>query len=172
MWVFGYGSLMGDGWEEPLDCEHRGVAILQGYRRVFNKASVRNWGSRACKCLTLNLQQTDGASCTGVAFKFSDARRQTVMEGLEGREGKDFPFVELPIAVQNVGEVLALVPIYLGKNIVADEDVEQAIRTMRFARGESGACIDYVGNIYKVLESIGIEDPAVQDIWRRVSRAD
>lgn len=39
MWVFGYGSLMWDGWEQEFGCLRRCVAVLKGYRRTFNKAS-------------------------------------------------------------------------------------------------------------------------------------
>lgn len=118
MWVFGYGSLMGGDWERELGCELRGAAVLQGYRRTFNKASVRNWGTQDCKCLTLNLERHDGASCAGVAFKFSEARRQDVLAVLAEREGKGFPFSQLMVSVNGVGDVRALVPIYAGPNLV------------------------------------------------------
>jgi cation transport protein ChaC len=45
MWVFAYGSLMSDGWENEWGCLRRCRAELGGYRRAFNKASVRNWGT-------------------------------------------------------------------------------------------------------------------------------
>jgi cation transport protein ChaC len=41
-WIFGYGSLMWDGWEEKFGCEERQVAELPGHVRTFNKASVKN----------------------------------------------------------------------------------------------------------------------------------
>jgi cation transport protein ChaC len=39
MWIFGYGSLMFDGWESERRCVERTWAELAGYRRVFNKRS-------------------------------------------------------------------------------------------------------------------------------------
>lgn len=45
MWVFGYGSLMADGWKAQFVCTRRAVAELAGYRCAFNKASVANWGT-------------------------------------------------------------------------------------------------------------------------------
>ena len=55
MWVFTYGSLMFEGWERAGGYAVRTKAELQGYSRVFNKASLRNWGTRQFPCPTLNL---------------------------------------------------------------------------------------------------------------------
>jgi cation transport regulator ChaC len=35
MWVFGYGSLMGDGWAVSRRCTRRSLANLSGYSRSF-----------------------------------------------------------------------------------------------------------------------------------------
>ena len=44
MWIFGYGSLMFDGWEAACGCVDRKCAELPGYRRAFNKKSVEILG--------------------------------------------------------------------------------------------------------------------------------
>ena len=55
MWVFGYGSLMWDGWQTEHGCIRMVKATLRGYRRAFNKASVRNWGTRERPAPTVNI---------------------------------------------------------------------------------------------------------------------
>jgi len=65
MWIFGYGSLMGDGWEEAFGCLRRTIAVLDGYRRTFNKASTKNWGSKEAPCPTLGLEEIEGGVCKG-----------------------------------------------------------------------------------------------------------
>lgn len=165
MWIFGYGSLMEGSWARALGCDFSGKATLADYQRAFNKASVRNWGSPDCKCLTLNIERHDGASCTGVAFRFPEDRRQNVLDVLVEREGKQFTLQALTVSVLEIGDVEALVPIYSGRNLVPAETVPEVLQTMRSATGRDGSCIEYVDRVQQVLESIGIEDPVVRDTW-------
>lgn len=167
MWVFGYGSLMWDGWEAQFACVRRSVGTLRGYRRVFDKASVKNWGSRNSPCPTLNLA-TDGASvCVGVAFEFPDNRKGDVLESLKRREGKDFGFPTLPIILGNEAQVDASVPVYRGPNLIHGPRLETAAM-MRRAAGKHGPCLRYVQEIAEALEKLGINDPAVTEFWRDV----
>jgi len=57
MWVFGYGSLMWDGWENSYGCLRKSIAVLNSCRRTFNKASMKNRGSKKAPCPTLSLLQ-------------------------------------------------------------------------------------------------------------------
>lgn len=76
MWVFGYGSLMGDKWEDKFGCARRCIAVLRGYRRTFNKASTKNWGTKETPCPTLNLEKADDGECTGIGLNFLILKRR------------------------------------------------------------------------------------------------
>lgn len=164
MWVFGYGSLMNDGWEKGYGSTFRGVADLHGYRRVFSKASVANWGTRLSPCPTLNLEAHAGALCVGIAFEFPDDRADAVTAYLVKREGKSFTFPQLKIAVKDRGETHALVPLYFGRNIYPTMPAEELVVAIRKASGTSGMCADYVLNVHKDLTAAGIDDPAVTQL--------
>src|SRR5262245_23812564 len=87
MWILGYGSLIFDGWETDCDCIDRKGAYLPGYRREFNKKSVKNWGTPAAPGLTLNLARSEGCVCRGFAFAFDDNdRAKEILLALEKRE--------------------------------------------------------------------------------------
>jgi cation transport protein ChaC len=101
MWVFGYGSLMWDGWETRRGCLRRVIAELQGYVRSFNKLSVRNWGSRTYPGPTLNLIAST-SSCRGIAFEFPEERRAEVLAYLIQREGKNFRLNKSPSFLKEV----------------------------------------------------------------------
>src|SRR5271165_1392936 len=71
MWVFGYGSLMWDQWEQQFGGSHVDGASLMSYRRSFNKASTRNWGTRnspgpcGCRKLHPGVRRLDFADSDG-----------------------------------------------------------------------------------------------------------
>ncbi|GJM27897.1 MAG: hypothetical protein DHS20C17_05320 [Cyclobacteriaceae bacterium] len=90
MWVFGYGSLMWDGWQQKYDCISSRKADLIGYHCKFNKASVRNWGTKKSPGPTLNIEKHTDSICQGLLFEFPDNKKEVILNYLQKREGKAF----------------------------------------------------------------------------------
>lgn len=105
MYVFGYGSLMWDGWEAEFVCMNRTVATLEGLQREFNKASVSNWGSTETPCPTLGLKPSPTAICVGVVFEFPPTERECVLAALRRREGRSFAMSEVEVLLES-GETI------------------------------------------------------------------
>lgn len=169
MWIFGYGSLMFDGWESSKGCIRREWAELAGYRRIFNKQSVKNWGTREQPGLTLNLQKFDSGTSRGVAFAFPDNTEvtQTVLDYLGNREACG-PCI-LPILILGGQTAQAHVYIYHGRNILNSlVGLTQRAAMVVNATGTSGACFDYVRKTFDDLANIGIEDAEVTLLWNAV----
>lgn len=171
MWIFGYGSLMWDRWEDALGCVRRVKAEVRGYRRAFNKASVRNWGSKDLPCPTLNLLESSSSHCYGIAFEFPDDRRDMVLSYLTSREGKDFALREIPARLDQGDEITVIVPVYEGKNLIPSNDIKHVAEMVRQSKGKDGPCIQYVKGITDELRRLGIDDPAVQELWYAVVEA-
>jgi cation transport protein ChaC len=169
MWVFGYGSLMWDGWETTHGCTRRVVADLPDYCRRFNKASVRNWGTKANPGPTLNLLKLDTGACRGIAFQFPDAQEMEVLSYLEEREGKAFLLHELFVRLEDQSEVSALVPLYNGQNVIEGKTTEELAAMVLVASGTDGTCLSYVNGIADKLSALGINDPAVSALWKAVN---
>lgn len=165
LWIFGYGSLMWDGWENAYGCTRRIVADLPGHRRVFNKASIERWGTKISPGPTLNLITAPRESCRGMAFRFPADSGLVACTYLKRREGPGFPLREFTIHISHIGAVQALVPMYEGNNLVkvvsADEIAEMACRAV----GSGGRCVDYVQGIASKLAELNIHDPAVTDLF-------
>lgn len=169
MWIFGYGSLMFDGWESGFGSVRREWADLDGYRRVFGKKSVRNWGTRERPGLTLTLQKFDTGTCRGVAFEFPDnsAVTRTMLDYLSNREACK-PCI-LPVLISGQQTVQARIYIYDGKNILDRKiGLTQRAAMVANATGTSGACFDYVRQTFEDLASISIQDPEVTALWNAV----
>ncbi|MBE1163030.1 gamma-glutamylcyclotransferase [Dyella sp. 7MK23] len=164
MWIFGYGSLMSGAWESPFGCERRTKAELHGYRRAFNKGSVRNWGTKSFPCPTLNLIADPKASCLGIAFQFPEQRQADVEAHLAEREGKNFALAALMITIDEQ-QVPAMSPIYTGPALEI-QAIEEMIAGIRRATGTNGSCFDYFANVYAELCKLGIDDPVVSRLWR------
>jgi cation transport protein ChaC len=169
MWIFGYGSLMWDGWERSRGCRRRVVAELAGYARCFRKASVRNWGTRETPGPTLNLEASP-TSCKGIAFEFDDNDSKFIQSYLIDREGKGFKLSELEIRLACGKTVPALVPIYSGKNLIREESLAKRAEMVRIARGTEGWCVDYVRGVVEKLSELGIEDLCVTEFWEAIAR--
>ena len=169
VWVFGYGSLIWDGWEGERGCVEREVATLRGYCRSFNKLSQRNWGTQRAPCPTLNLQADPSASCQGMAFAFPPARKNELLAYLNEREGRNFALRPLLIRLHSGADVEAFVALYTGKNLCGDISFDERVRMIRSAHGTEGAGIDYVLGLAEKLDRIGIVDPAVRELQAALS---
>src|SRR5271165_746310 len=108
MWVFGYGSLMWDQWEQQFGGSHVDGASLMSYRRSFNKASTRNWGTRNSPGPTLGLEPSQESYCIGTAFQFPDETADAVSTYLRNREGASFTLTQLPVRLPNEETIQAV----------------------------------------------------------------
>lgn len=173
MWVFGYGSLMWDGWEKEFGGKRAGLAELRNYRRSFNKLSIRNWGTPETPGPTLGLEPAFGALCIGAAFEITEDQSANVLSMLRRREGKSFGLRELTIRLPGGEDVEAVVavndtgcPTYVGM-----QSLEDRVAMAREARGTSGACADYVRRIQEILNTLGIQDKEVEEFARLLNQS-
>jgi len=168
MWVFGYGSLMWDGWEKKFKGIRYERAKLYHYHRAFNKKSIKNWGAPQNPGPTLGLEPEEGAKCIGCAFEFPDDQCQAVLSYLKEREGLGFKIEKLKVVLKDGRTIRAYTSVndrtastYIG-NLSLEERARMAIN----ASGTSGNCLDYVLQLHKKLKELGIVDPYVEEFLK------
>jgi glutathione-specific gamma-glutamylcyclotransferase len=171
MWIFGYGSLMWDGWETSFDCKRRITAVLPGYRRTFNKGSVKNWGTAAQPGPTLNLTADTASNCRGIAFEFPDLNRERILAALQKREGKGFKLEGCEGALDDGSRIVATTPIYAGRNVLQDKLLGELAEMILAAHGSSGSCLDYFEGVAKKLAELDVEDAAVVELSQAIEEA-
>jgi len=169
-WVFGYGSLMWDGWETNYGCMRKTLATLDGYRRTFNKASTKNRGTKEAPCPTLNLEQHASGTCTGMAFEFPQERSKDMLAYLAQREGKDFELENITVRLQDGVDVQAKMPLYKGVNVISGVTLQQKAAMVCRAAGSKSSGVEYVREIARLLARLNIDDAAVKELWHEVQK--
>ncbi|HML92514.1 gamma-glutamylcyclotransferase [Methyloceanibacter sp.] len=168
MWLFGYGSLMWDGWEQRYDCIRRVHAKAPGHRRIFNKKSLERWGTYATPGLTLNLasHEYDDDPCRGIAFEFPDTRQAEIEDYLSVRETCTACDIAVALPEETVG---ARTYIYDGPRLIEHGlPLHERARMILSAEGAAGSSYAYIRNVRAHLESLGVADREVDTLWRAV----
>ena len=170
MWVFAYGALMWDTWEQQFLGVRTDGATLKDFRRDFNEASIVHWGTPKSPGATLGLVKEANAECAGSAFEFGDGHRAAIRSYLRQREGPSFSFPELPVNLPDGRTISAITaindadaPTYLGA-VALQQRAALACR----AAGGAGRCVDYVLRVRDKLGQLSISDPSVEEFWEAV----
>jgi cation transport protein ChaC len=167
MWVFGYGSLMADGWEVTHGCLRRCHATLPGFSRSFDKASSESRGTPKNPAPTLRLVPSQGA-CSGIAFEFMDERRVAVLKDLLEREGKTFFLREKSVRLDTGESIAALVPMYEGRHIILNKTISEIAAMAIRANGKRGSGVQYIEDVASHLQRCGVQDPVVDELLNEV----
>lgn len=169
LWVFGYGSLL---WNPGFAPAEAVVARLSGYHRSFCMLSVHHRGTEDDPGLVLALDALDGATCAGMAFRVAAPDRDTVLADLRERELISSAYLErvLPIALADGREAQALVYIVdPAHRQYCRFALEQQAQMIAHATGGRGPNWEYLDNTARHLNQIGIADPDLDWLERRVA---
>ncbi len=169
IWVFGYGSLI---WDPGFAHTERQVARLGGYCRSFCMRSVHHRGTAETPGLVLALDRMPGGVCTGVAFRVAPALVAETLKTLRARELITSAYLEaeLLVRLKDGRQVRAV-------TYVIDPDhaqycgqlpLETQARIIARAVGGRGPNTEYLYNTADHLSELGLEDPDLAWLARRV----
>jgi cation transport protein ChaC len=168
LWVFGYGSLLWDPGFEPAEiCPAR----LHGWHRSFSMISIHYRGTAEVPGLVLALDERAGAVCDGLAMRVRDEEAETVLAALRARELVSDAYLERHFEVIGPEERALDVVTYVidpeGPQY-CDLALEEQAQMIAEAVGARGPNRDYLENTHAHLCSLGVEDPDLGWLVKRV----
>lgn len=169
MWVFGYGSLI---WDPGFPVAERQLAQISGWHRSFCMRSIHHRGSEDAPGLVLALDEAQGASCHGLAFRVVPGAEAETLAALRARELISSAYLErrLPVAFAGGGTALALVFVIDPHHVqyCGGLDLEEQAQIIATARGGRGANRDYLFATAAHLHDLGIADADLDWLAARV----
>lgn len=169
LWVFGYASLI---WNPGFPVAERELATLRGYHRSFCMSSIHHRGTVAKPGLVLALDETEEATCAGLALRVPDEAVEETVTYLRERELISSAYVErlVPLMLQRGETVTALAYVVdrAHEQYVAHLTLEEQAGIIAHAVGGRGPNTEYLWNTVAHLEALGIADPDLEWLAGRV----
>lgn len=169
MWVFGYGSLL---WNPGFDVAEQAVATLPGYARSFCMRSIHHRGSEAEPGLVLALDAHPDASCQGLALRARPGTEVATLKMLRERELISSAYHEKTLSVSlEDGRVIDAISYVIDpehRQYCGGLELDEQARIIATAIGGRGPNTEYLYNTAAHLREIGLSDPDLDWLERRV----
>ncbi len=163
LWVFGYGSLM---WEPGFPHVDVRRARLFGWHRRLCLLSVRNRGTEERPGLVLAVDR--GGSCHGMAFRVAARHVEETRAYLWERELSTDAYRPLEARVwfgrEEHVSALTFVARPEHRQYLRAGSLEHAAELVRQGRGMLGTSLDYLRNVVRHLDEIGIADGPMHQV--------
>lgn len=163
LWVFGYGSLM---WEPGFPHAEVRHARLFGWHRRLCLLSVRNRGTEDRPGLVLAADR--GGSCHGLAFRVAAAHVEETRAYLWERELSTDAYRPLEARIwfgrEEHVNALTFVARPDHRQYLRAESPDLAAELVCQGRGALGTSLDYLRNVVRHLDEIGIADGPLHQV--------
>ena len=166
VWVFGYGSLI---WNPAFHFIEKRTARIHGYHRRFCLWSPLGRGTRENPGLMLALEP--GGACRGVVYRIEERAVETELDILWRREMFTNAYRPTWVTARTRGGSFSAVTFVVNRDNaryagrLSDERIAHHIAT---AQGPMGACRDYLLETTRHLAELGIRDPHLEAMVRKV----
>ncbi len=166
VWLFGYGGLM---WDPRINHVEARPARIAGWHRSFCIWTLLARGTPERPGLALALDR--GGACDGMAFRIAEADTDDALRQVWDREMYTGIYRPrwLPATVDGVEvDAIAFTVEHTHPQYAGALSPDTAARYIARAHGENGACRDYLANTVRHLAALGIDEPDLRDLLRRV----
>jgi cation transport protein ChaC len=165
LWVFGYGSLM---WDPGIHVVEIRTATPEGFHRSFCLKSSIGRGSADKPALMAALDR--GGACQGLALRIPAAHVDRETEILWMREMLAGSYVPTFVALDTPQGSVEAVTFVMNRRSerYVRLDAEETARLVATGRGIRGTSLEYLENLADRLDLLGLSDPAIMELRRRV----
>ncbi|XKE44495.1 gamma-glutamylcyclotransferase [Halomonas organivorans] len=163
LWLFGYGSLI---WKAGFPYLERRPACIRGWTRRFWQGSHDHRGTPEAPGRVATLVPEPGALCHGMAYRITPE----TLRPLDVREKNGYLREVTTLFFEGGETAQGLTYIATEDNaaFLGEAEPTTMARQIAEAHGPSGPNRDYLLNLAEALEALGVEDPHVADLARRV----
>lgn len=170
MWVFGYGSLL---WNPGFEVAESVRGTLPGWARSFCMRSIHHRGSEAEPGLVLALDAAVQAACDGVALRVATGTEDATLAYLRERELISSAYLEKMLNVNlSDGRQVGAVTYVIDPDHVqycGGLPLEEQAQIIARAHGGRGPNSEYLYNTAQHLAEMGVADPDLDWLSRRVA---
>lgn len=169
LWVFGYASLL---WNPGFPVVETRLATMHGYHRSFCMHSIHHRGTQDSPGLVLALDEAENAECQGLALRVEDGAEADTVQYLRERELISSAYLErlLPVTLDDGKEVTSLAYVIDPHHVqyAAHLTLEEQAQIITRAVGGRGPNTEYLWNTVDHLTEMGVEDPELAWLSKRV----
>ena len=165
LWVFAYGSLM---WDPAFRFSEVRSALLNGYQRSFCLRSVLGRGTPEKPGLMAGLDAGD--DCHGLVFRIERDHIEEETRIIWRREMIMHAYVPKLVGVDTrfgTIEALTFVIDRTGKHYRPGMSLEETAEYLATGEGMYGTSFAYIENLVEHLQTIGIEDRPLFELFER-----
>ena len=168
IWIFGYGSLV---WRPAFAYAERQPARIKGFIRRFWQGSTDHRGVPGAPGRVVTLLPAPGEWCAGVAYRVAPEDVSAVLATLDHREKGGYRRQKLPLHLQD-GRIITDGLLYRATpdntNYLGPASVEAIAAQIASSRGPSGENLEYLLRLGEALQAMGVVDPHIEDLIRRI----
>lgn len=171
LWIYGYGSLM---WDPGFHFAEVRLADLPGYQRRFTYWTRIARGTPERPALMLTLEQVAGdCCCTGLAFRIAGGVVDTESAMLWRREmlrGGYCPTLLRVTTPQGPVTALVFACNHAHDDYAGEMPLDDTAAIIATGAGAIGTNRDYLEQMGRQLDALGIADAYVEQLLQRVRR--
>ncbi|WP_417617640.1 gamma-glutamylcyclotransferase [Oceanisphaera sp.] len=152
-WLFGYGSLI---WKADFPFLERKPAWIEHWSRRFWQGSHDHRGTPETPGRVVTLIRDQGAHCYGMAYRI----QPTVLRQLDIREKNGYLRERVPIHFTSTGSAEGLIYLATPDNdaFLGEAPLTAMAGQIAQAEGPSGSNREYLLNLERALDDLGVSD--------------